>query len=151
MYDYPCIKIYQFNYLIKKLKKVKSTIRKCENDRFKIIENVEISKIEKKNLTKSLDKKLSLVKNKYVIIHNNFYELINEVMKYECCTNINRECKKDVLCMKKEDNDRVLKSISDLNNKIVNFSKEVETYLVIENELCLHRINKIKKIKFFEY
>ena len=149
MDKYPCMKIYQFDYHLKKLERIKYIIKSCENDRYKIIENVEINKIEKKNLTKDLDKKLEIVKNKYVLFHSEFYELINEIIKYECFSDINRECTKDALCMSNEDNNRVRKTIKVLFNKITKLYGNAKSDLIRENELCLYKINKIKKINFF--
>ena len=133
MYERPCIKLYQFDYHLKKLERIKSIIKNCDNDRYQIIENVEISKIEKKNLTKDLDNILSIVKDKYVVIHNEFYELINEIVKYECCSDINRECSKDALCMSKEDNNRIFKAIKVLFKKIVKLYGNAESNLIREN------------------
>ena len=150
MNDLPCIKVKQVIPLVEKMEKIKIIIMDCIRDRYVKIENVGINEIQKKNYTKELDKKLTLTKNKYVLLHEKLYEIIDEIVKCECCSNLDHLCRGDVFCLKQEDNKKIWSETDELFSKIINFYDEVENKLVLESELCLHKINKIKKIKFFD-
>ena len=52
------------------------------------------------------------------------------------------------MCLNKKDNDEIWEKMDDLFDKIENFYIEVETKLILEIELCLFRLNKIKKIDY---
>ena len=150
MNDYPCLKVSQVIPLVKKMEKIKIIINDCVKDRCEKIENVGINELEKKNYTKDLDKRLTLLKNKYVILHGKLYDIIDEIVKCECCNNLDHICRGDVFCLKQKDNRKLWEEMDGLFNKIIKFYDDVESMLVLEKELCLHRVNKIRKLKFFD-
>ena len=150
MNDFPCLKVNQVIPLVEKMEKIKIIIMDCIRDRYVKIENVGMNEMQKKNFTKELDKKLTLTKNKYVILHDKLYDIVDEIVKCECCSNLDHICRGDVFCLKHEDNKKIWEEMDGLFNKIINFYDEVENKLVLELELYLHRINKIRKVKFFD-
>ena len=148
MNDFPCLKLSQVIPLVDKMEKIKIIIiMECIRDRYSKIENVGLNEVQKK---KELDKKLTLTKNKYIILHGKLYDIIDEIVKCECCSNSNHICKGDVFCLNHEDNKKIWEEMDGLFNKITTFYDEVENKLVLELELCLHRINKVRKVKFFD-
>ena len=150
MNDYPCLKVSQVIPLVEKMEKIKIIIGDCVKHRYGKIENIGINEIQKKNYTKELDKRLTLTKNKYVLLHGKLYDILDEIVKCECCSSLEHICRGDVFCLKQEDNKKLWEEMDGLFNKIINFYEEVENGLVLELELCLHRINKIRKVKFFD-
>ena len=150
MNDFPCLKVSQVIPLVKKMEKIKNIIKGCVGDRCERIENIGINKLEKKKQTKDLDKRLALTKNKYILLHGKLYDILDEIVKCECCNNLEHICRGDVFCLKQKDNKKLWEEMDGLFNKIINFHDEVESMLVLETELCLHRINKIRKVKFFD-
>ena len=153
MNHFPCIKIRDIIQLIKKLEKIKKIIKECNSERSEKIENIYnkegINEIEKKYQLLNLDKRLKLTTKKYILLHNKLYNIIENIIKFECCVNSNKQCKKDATCLKNKDNDKYLEITDELYNEIDNFYNEVETMLVVETEICFHKLNKIKKINYF--
>ena len=150
MTDLPCIKINQVTPLVVKMEKIKKIITDCVRERNVKINSVGIEEEFKKNLTKELDKKLTLTKNKYLLLYNKLYEIIDKMVKCECCSNLDHECKGDVFCLEPEESKKIWNEMDGLFSKIINFYEEIKNKLLIEIELCLYRINRIKKIKFFD-
>ena len=147
--SYQCFKISQAIPVVKKLNIIKNLINQTIQERTNKIEKIWINDEEKKKkITKELDKKLSLLKNKYNIIHNKLYDIINIIVKCECCIRDDIICNGDSLCLDKKDNEKIWENMDDLFDKIENFYNEVESKLIMELELCLFRINKIKKINY---
>ena len=134
--------------MVKKLNKIKTLINETIQERSNKIDTIHVNEVEKKKITKELDKKLSLLKNKYNIIHNKLYDIINIIVKCECCIRDDVICNGELLCLKKKDNEEIWKNMDELFDKIENFYNEVETKLIMELELCLFRLNKIKKINY---
>ena len=66
-----------------------------------------------------------------------------------CCVTPDHTCNKDSCCLKLSDNEKVWNTIDELHNELNDFYLEIETGLVVETEICLHKLNKIKKISFF--
>ena len=155
MNQFPCLKIRDIFTLIKNLEKVKFIIKECINERTNKIENIynkdflNINEMEKKYQLLDLDKRLKLTTKKYILLHNKLYNVIENIIKCECCVNSNKQCKKDSSCLKNKDNDKYLEITDELHNEIDNFYNEVETMLVVETEICFHKLNKIKKINYF--
>ena len=89
-----------------------------------------------------------MIKNKYNIIHNKLYDIINTIVKCECCVRDDMICNGGSMCLNKNDNEKVWENMDLLFDKIENFYNEIETKLVLELELCLFRLNKIKKIDY---
>ena len=134
--------------MIKKLNKIKNLINLTIQERTNKINSLRISDEEKKKITKELDKKLSQTKVKYNIIHNKLYDIINTIVKCECCNRDDLVCNGGLMCLKENDNEEIWKNMDILFDKIENFYNEIETKLVLELELCLFRLNKIKKIDY---
>ena len=82
--SYQCFKISQVIPVVKKLNKIKNLINLTIQERTNKVNVLRINEEEKKKITKELDKKLSLTKNKYNIIHNKLYDIINTIVKCEC-------------------------------------------------------------------
>ena len=150
MNDFPCLKVSQVIPLVKKMEKIKIIIKDVRFDRYERIENISINELEKKKQTKDLDKRLTLCQNKYILLHGKLYDILDEIVKCECCNSPNHICRGDVFCLKQEDFKKLWEEMDGLFNKIINFYDEVESMLVLETELCFHRINKIRKVKFFD-
>ena len=146
--SYECFKISQTITMVKKLNKIKNIINTTIRERLDRVDILPINELEKKKITKELDKKLTLVKNKYNIIHEKLYNIINILMSCECCVRNDMICKGGIMCLKPKENEEIWIEMDSLFDKIINFYEEVETKLVIELELCLHKINKIKKISY---
>ena len=146
--SYQCFKIIKCLPLIKKLHKIKNLINDTILEKNKKINPLKINEEEKNKITKELNKKLSLFKTKYNIIHNKLYDIINIMVKCECCIRDDMECKGSMMCLKENDNEEIWKEMDYLIDKIEIFYNEVETKLILELELCLFRINKIKKIDY---
>ena len=146
--SYQCFKISQSISLIKKLHKIKNLINDSILERNKKINSLKINEEEKNKITKDLDKKLSQFKVKYNIIHNKLYDIINIIVKCECCNRDDMNCNGGLMCLKENDNEEIWKGMDLLIDKIENFYIDVETKLILELELCLFRINKIKKIDY---
>ena len=156
MKEYPCLKIYQLIPLIKKLEKIKLIIKDCYNIRNIKIENIfrgdladKLSVREKKNFVKELDHKLETSEAKYNKIHKELYGVIDEIYGCECCINKNMICKGGSMCLKIKDNKKLWDMVDKISVTSYNFYDEIESMLVIETELCLYKLNKINKIKFF--
>ena len=73
---YQCFKISQTISVVKKLNKIKNIINDTIRERIDKVDVLPINELEKKKITKELDKKLSLVKNKYNIIHKTNYMIL---------------------------------------------------------------------------
>ena len=69
-------------------------------------------------------------------------------MKCECCVRDDMICNGGAMCLKPKENEEIWIEMDNLFDKIVNFYNEVETKLVIKSDLCLYRINKIRKISY---
>ena len=158
MSSYPCLKINRIMNLIKKLESIKIIIKDCLKDRNQRIEfiytkelNNYVNEIEKKSQLEEMEKRLKLTKKKYILLHNKLYDVIEILLSCKCCSSTGDKCNKDSLCLKPEDNIKVWETVDELHNEINNFYEEVETLLVVETEICFHKLNKIKKIKFFGY
>ena len=95
--------------------------------------------------------KLKLTKKKYVLLHNKLYNVIEILLTCKCCKDSNEKCNKESHCLKEKDNKKVWEIVDELHNEIQDFYDEIEHSLVVETEICFHRLNKIKKIKFFGY
>ena len=134
--------------LIKKLHKIKNLINDCIIEKNKKINLIKINEEEKNKITKNLDKAISLFKTRYNIIHNKLYDIINVIIKCECCINDNMICNKGVICLKENYNEEIWEKMDYLIDKIENFYNDVETKLILELELCLFRFNKIKKTDY---
>ena len=157
MSQFPCLKITRINPLIKKLEKIKIIIKDCLKDRCERMENIFSKEVntnfnekEKKKQLEELDKKLILYKKKYVLMHNKLYNVIEILIRCKCCSNGQHICNKDANCLKNGDNEKVWETVDDLHNELDNFYLDVETMLVVETEICFHKLNKIKSIRFFE-
>ena len=146
--NYQCFKISQTITLIKKLNKIKTLINQTIKERASKINSIKINEDEKKKLTKELDKKISQFKVKYNIIHNKLYDIINTIVKCECCVRDDMICNGGLMCLNEKDNEEIWKNMDILFDKIENFYNEIETKLILELELCLFRLNKIKKIDY---
>ena len=151
-----CLKLNNINTLIKKLEKIKIIIKDCCRDREETIENIfnkelnaNLNERDKKKYTQSLDKKLNLYKKKYSLLHNKLYNVVDIIANCKCCVNIDHHCNRDSFCLKKEDNEKVWEIIDEIHNDFDNFYLDLELDLVVEKEICLHKLNKIKKINFF--
>ena len=145
---YECFKISQAITIVKKLNKIKNIINYVIREKSNRIDPLSINELEKKKITKDLDKKLTQVKNKYKIIHDKLYNIINLLTECECCVRKDMKCQGGVMCLKPKDNEEIWLEMDGLFDKVINFYDEVETKLVIEIELCLYRVNKIKKINY---
>ena len=145
---YQCFKISQSITMVKKLNKIKNIINTTIRERLDKVDVLPINELEKKKITKELDKKLTLLKNKYNTIHNKLYDIINILITCECCVRDDMTCNGGVMCLKPKENEEIWIEMDSLFDKIINFYEEVETKLVIELELCLYRINKIRKISY---
>ena len=145
---YQCFKISQTITVVKKLYKIKNIINNIIEERNNKIKGVAINELEKKKIVKDLDKKIQLTKNKYNIIHNKLYNIINILYSCECCINDDLKCSTESMCLKPKQNEEIWTDMDILFNKITNFYEEVESKLVIELNLCLYKINSIKKINY---
>ena len=146
--SYECFKISQAITVVNKLNKIKNIINATIRERGEKVDILSINELEKKKITKELDKKLTLVKNKYNIIHDKLYNIINILTSCECCVRNDMKCQGGVMCLKPKENEEIWIEMDSLFDKIINFYEEVETKLVIELELCLFKINRIKKISY---
>ena len=146
--DYPCYKIRETINEVKNLNKIKNIINQTLQERNNKIRLIKINEEEKKKITKDLDKNISQAKVKYNIIHNKLYDIINILVKNECAMDENNLCEKGLKCLKKKDNEEIWNGMDYLISKIQEYYIEVETKLVLELELCLFKINKIKKIDY---
>ena len=158
MSQLPCLKLNRISGLIKKLEKIKIIIKDCLKDRNQRIEgiyakevNTNVNEEEKKKQLEELDKRLKIYKKKYVLLHNKLYNVIEILLTCKCCSMLDDKCNKDGHCLKTVDNNKVWEIVDYLSNEIEDFYREIETMLVVETEICFHRLNKIKKIKFFGY
>ena len=142
-----CFKISQAISIIKKLNDIKTLINDVIKERREKIDSLSINDPEKKKITKELDRKITNIKIKYNIIHNKLYDIIDVLSKCECCIK-EEECKGESLCLKQNDNDEIWFEMDTLFEKVRLFYEEVETKLVTELNLCLFRLNKIKKISY---
>ena len=154
----PCLNISRITGLIKRLEKIKIIIKDCLKDRNQRIEgiyskevNTNVNEEEKKKQLEELDKRLKLYKKKYILLHNKLYNVIEVLLTCKCCKTMDDKCVKDSGCLKEMDNNKVWEIVDNLHNELDNFYSEVETMLVVETEICFHKLNKIKKIKFFGY
>ena len=145
---YQCFKISQCISMIKKLNKIKNLINNTILERNNKINSIRINEDEKKKITGELDKRINLGKNKYNIIHNKLYDIINNLVKCECCIRDDMICNGGLMCLKENDNEEIWKEMDSIFDKIENFYLEIETKLILELELCLFRLNKIKKIDY---
>ena len=157
MSQYTCLKIITIKNLIKKLEKIKIIIKDCSVDRTQRMEsifsrevNTNFNEEDKKKQLEELDKRLKLYKKKYVLLHNKLYNVVEILLSCPCCKMNDHNCERDGRCLKSVDNDKVWEIVDHLHNDLQNFYDEVETMLVVETEICLHKLNKIKKIKFFD-
>ena len=146
--NYPCYKIRDCISEIKKLNKIKNLINLTIQERNGKINSLKINEEEKKKLTKDLDKNISLTRVKYNIIHNKLYDIIGTLGKYGCALDENHLCEKGITCLSEEDNKEVWEGMDYLISNIEEYYIEVETKLILELELCLFRLNKIKKIDY---
>ena len=158
MSDFPCLKINRISGLIKKLEKIKIIIKDCLKDRNQRIEtiytkevNTNFNEEEKKQALIEMDKKIKLAKKKYILLHDKLYNVIEVLLTCKCCISNGDKCHKDGNCFKPKDNNKVWEDVDQLNNEIQDFYEEIEVSLVVETEICFHKLNKIKKIKFFGY
>ena len=149
MSDYSCLKVRQLNYLIDIMNKIKNIIKKCNEAKIDKIDPLSIIEIEKKKLTKELDKKLNLVKNRYDLLHSKLYNILDIIINCECSNSKKNNCKKDSLCLKSKENEELWLERDNLYEKILKFYQEIKINLILETELCLYRVNKIKKINFY--
>ena len=156
MNDLPCLKIDRISVLIKKMEKIKIIIKDCLIDRNQRIEeiynkeiNTRVNEEEKKKQLEEMDKRITLTKKKYILLHNKLYDVIEILLSCKCCSDNGMKCMKESCCLNEKDNKKVYDIIDDLFNKIQDFYDEVETNLVIETEICFHKLNKIKRIDFF--
>ena len=62
--------------MVKKMNKIKNIINNTIRERLDKVDVLPINELEKKKITKELDKKLLLVKNKYNIIQNKYIYMI---------------------------------------------------------------------------
>ena len=145
---YQCFKISQAIPVIKKLNDIKNLINDVIKERREKIDSISINDLEKKKLTKELDKKITQVKIKYNIIHNKLYDIIDLLEKCECCVRGNINCEGDSMCLKPKNNEEIWFEMDTLFEKERVFYEEVETKLVMELNLCLFRLNKIRKISY---
>ena len=145
---YPCYKIRDCISEIKKLNKIKNLINLTIQERNGKIKSLKINEEEKKKLTKELDKNISQTRVKYNIIHNKLYDIIGTLGKYGCALDENHLCEKGLTCLSEEDNKEVWDGMDSLISNIEEYYIEVETKLILELELCLFRLNKIKKIDY---
>ena len=150
-----CLKLSNINKLIKKLEKIKIIIKDCNTDRYKNIENIfskelasSLNESDKKKYTASLDKKLTLYKKKYYLLHNKLYNVVDTVINCKCCVIPDHHCNRDSYCLNKNDNEKVWELVDEIHNDLHNFYNDLELDLVLEKEICFHRLNKIKKIPF---
>ena len=118
---YQCFKISQTISLVKKLNKIKTLINETIQERSNKIDSLHINEVEKKKITKELDKKLSLIKNKYNIIHNKLYDIINIIVKCECCIRDDMICNGGSMCLNENENEKVWENMDWLFDKIENF------------------------------
>ena len=145
---YPCYKIRECISEIKKLNKIENLINQTIQERNGKINSLKINEEEKKKATKDLDKNISQSRVKYNIIHNKLYDIINTLVKYGCALDENTLCEKGLTCLSEEDNKEVWDGMDYLITKIDEYYIEVETKLILELELCLFRLNKIKKVDY---
>ena len=148
--SYQCFKISQTLPVIKKLEKVKTIISELINEKKNKIDPFPISESEKRNITKELNKKIILVSNKYNIIHNKLYNIINILNTCECCIRNEVKCEGTPMCLSSKENEEIWGDMDEIINKINDFYDEVETKLVIELNLCLFKLNRIKKINYLK-
>ena len=146
--DYPCYKIRDIINEIKTLNNIKNLINQTIKERKQKINLIKINEEEKKKITKDLDKNISQAKVKYNIIHNQLYATINIMVKSECCVKDDMICNSGVMCLARKDNDEIWSLMNSLIEQIQGFYIAIETKLILELELCLFRINKIKKIDY---
>ena len=146
--DYPCYKIRDIINEIKTLNHIKNLINQTIKERKQKINLIKINEEEKKKITKELDKNISQAKVKYNIIHNQLYNTINVMVKSECCVKDDMICNGGVMCLAKKDNEEIWNLMNSLIEQIQEFYIAIETKLILELELCLFRINKIKKIDY---
>ena len=133
-----CLKITDINSLIKKLEKIKIIIKDCLKDRINF---------DAKDC-KELDKKITLYKKKYVILHNKLYNIVENLLNCRCCVTPDHTCNKDSCCLNTEENKKIWTTIDEIHNELYDFYKEIEIGLVLETEIIFHKLNKIKKISF---
>ena len=145
---YPCFKLSQTLSVVKKLDKIKIIINEIIDEKRHKIDSFSISDLEKKNITKELNKKISLIRNKYNIIHNKLYNIINVINSCDCCINDNMKCEGGDMCLSQKENEEIWKEMDSMFEKISNFYDEIETKLVIELNLCLFKLNRIKKLNY---
>ena len=134
--------------MVKKSNKIKKLINDTIQERLNKVETIHVNEVEKKKITREFDKKLTLLKNKYNIIHDKLYDIINIIVKCECCIRDDMICKGGSMCLNEKDNEKIWENMDELFDKIENFYNEIETKLVMELELCLFRLNKIRKINY---
>ena len=158
MSQLPCLKINRITRLIKKLEKIKIIIKDCLKDRNQRLESIYVKEVntnvneeEKKKQLEELDKRIKLYKKKYILLHNKLYNVIEVLLTCKCCKMMDDKCAKDSNCLKEIDNNKVWEIVDHLHNEVEDFYREIETMLVVETEICFHKLNKIKKIKFFGY
>ena len=154
---YPCLKVSQVIPLVKKLEKIKIIIKECNHDRYNRIEHIYENELKntvsiktKKEQLKDLDKRLASSKNKYTVMHRKLYDILSVIIECECCSNAGHVCRGDVFCLDREDNEKLWEQMDALHMNIINFYDEVDGMLVIETEMCFHKLNKISPVKMFD-
>ena len=156
MSELRCSKLKDVVVLIKKFKELKMIIKDCDRDKnvriAKIHKNDKDDKIPKKDeQIKNLEEKLNIVKDKYVILQKKLYDVVETLQKCECCTDSEYYCDKGKKCLNVDINDKMWETMDELHNDLNDFDNQIENLLVIETELCFLKINKLKKIKFFDF
>ena len=148
MSEFSCLKVKNLDYLIVQLYKIKKIINNSIREKKEKIDPLAVNELEKKKITKELNRKLALIINKYNIIHNKLYHILDLISNYECSIDKRNNCEKNNFCINSKENEELWLELDGINEKINSFYYEIKVSLISETELCLFRINKIKKISY---
>ena len=148
MSEFSCLKVTNLGSLMINLFKIKTLINKCLRQKKEKIDTLDINEVEKLKIIKELNKKLNLVTNKYNIIHNKLYHILDVISNYECSTSKINNCEKNNFCINSKENEELWLEVDSLYERINSFYYETKVSLISEIELCLFRLNKIKKISY---
>ena len=147
MSEFSCLKVTNLGSLMINLFKIKTLINKCIRQKKEKIDTLDI-RVEKLKIIKELNKKLNFAIDKYNIIHNKLYHILDLISNYECSTSKINNCEKNNFCIDSKENEELWLEVDNLYEKINSFYYETKVSLISEIELCLFRLNKIKKISY---
>ena len=80
-----------------------------------------VNEIEKKSQLENVEKRLKLTKNKYILLHNKLYNVVQSLLQCKCCYSSDHVCRKDSHCLKQDVNKSLWEIVDELHNSILDF------------------------------